>query len=186
MWIYPTCISTKYRIPKLAAYCITTPKTPDLIDIIQQQTHLSLLSLLNLTNKLLFFPHLHKSTTTQTKMHPPPLSTPLTSLLGIRHPIMLAGMDQVAGAELAAAVTNAGGFGTLGGARYSPKMLREMIGEMKALLKDKNGKFGVDLLLPQVGGGARRTNVSFQFSFLILGSGVRGIWVGWMDWSLKD
>jgi NAD(P)H-dependent flavin oxidoreductase YrpB (nitropropane dioxygenase family) len=87
------------------------------------------------------------------------LTTPLTSLLGIKHPIMLAGMDQVAGPELAAAVTNAGGFGTLGGARYTPKMLREMIADMKDLLVDKNAPFGVDLLIPQVGGSARKTNV---------------------------
>jgi NAD(P)H-dependent flavin oxidoreductase YrpB (nitropropane dioxygenase family) len=76
---------------------------------------------------------------------------------------MLAGMDQVAGPELAAAVTNAGGFGTLGGARYTPKMLREMIAEMKELLVDRNAPFGVDLLLPAVGGGARATNVSCCF-----------------------
>src|SRR5262245_14786 len=90
----------------------------------------------------------------------PPLTTPLTTLLGVQHPIMLAGMDQVAGPELAAAVCNAGGFGTLGGARYSPKMLREMIAELKELLVDKKTPFGVDLLLPQVGGSARKTNVS--------------------------
>lgn len=65
---------------------------------------------------------------------------------------MLAGMDQVAGPALAAAVTNAGGFGTLGGARYTPKMLREMIAEMKELLEDKGAAFGVDLLIPAVGG----------------------------------
>jgi NAD(P)H-dependent flavin oxidoreductase YrpB (nitropropane dioxygenase family) len=72
---------------------------------------------------------------------------------------MLAGMDQVAGPKLAAAVCNAGGFGTLGGARYTPKMLREMIAELKEELVDKNAPFGVDLLLPQVGGSARKTNV---------------------------
>ncbi|KAK7182476.1 2-nitropropane dioxygenase [Paraphaeosphaeria sporulosa] len=94
-------------------------------------------------------------------MTPPPLSTSLTTLLNIQHPIMLAGMDQVAGPELAAAVTNAGGFGTLGGARYTPKMLREMIAEMKGLLNDKNAPFGVDLLLPQVGGSARKTNYDY-------------------------
>lgn len=94
-------------------------------------------------------------------MAPAPLSTPLTTLLGIQHPIMLAGMDQVAGPALAAAVTNAGGFGTLGGARYTPKMLREMIAEMKELLNDKNAPFGVDLLLPQVGGSARKTNYDY-------------------------
>ncbi|KAJ4373780.1 hypothetical protein N0V83_002519 [Neocucurbitaria cava] len=74
---------------------------------------------------------------------------------------MLAGMDQVAGPALAAAVTNAGGFGTLGGARYTPQMLREMIAEMKGLLREKDAPFGVDLLIPQVGGGARRTNYDY-------------------------
>ncbi|KAF2034501.1 2-nitropropane dioxygenase [Setomelanomma holmii] len=92
---------------------------------------------------------------------PPPLTTPLTTLLRIQHPIMLAGMDQVAGPELAAAVTNAGGFGTLGGARYTPKMLKEMIAEMKDLLDRKDAPFGVDLLLPKIGGGARATNYDY-------------------------
>lgn len=36
------------------------------------------------------------------------LSTRLTELLGIRHPVMLAGMNGVSHAELAAAVSNAG------------------------------------------------------------------------------
>lgn len=94
-------------------------------------------------------------------MAPAPLTTPLTTLLGIKHPIMLAGMDQVAGPKLAAAVTNAGGFGTLGGARYTPQMLQEMIAELKEELVDKNAPFGVDLLIPQVGGSARKTNVRY-------------------------
>jgi NAD(P)H-dependent flavin oxidoreductase YrpB (nitropropane dioxygenase family) len=97
---------------------------------------------------------------------PAPLNTPLTALLNVRHPIMLAGMDQVAGPQLAAAVTNAGGFGTLGGARYTPKMLKEMIAEMKALLDDKDAPFGVDLLIPAVGGTARKTNVSCEIVFM--------------------
>ncbi|MGX9425017.1 MULTISPECIES: NAD(P)H-dependent flavin oxidoreductase [Bradyrhizobium] len=44
-----------------------------------------------------------------------PIDTPLTALLGIRHPIVLAPMDVVAGARLAKAVSEAGGFGILGG-----------------------------------------------------------------------
>jgi len=44
-----------------------------------------------------------------------PLSTPLTSLLGIAHPILSAPMDGIAGARLSAAVSDAGGFGILGG-----------------------------------------------------------------------
>jgi nitronate monooxygenase len=44
-----------------------------------------------------------------------PIDTPLTALLGIRHPIVLAPMDLVAGARLTEAVSAAGGFGILGG-----------------------------------------------------------------------
>ena len=36
-------------------------------------------------------------------------------------------------------------------------MLREQIAELKGYLKDKNAPFGVDLLIPQVGGSARKT-----------------------------
>ena len=44
-----------------------------------------------------------------------PISTPLTARLGIRHPILSAPMDVIAGARLTAAVSAAGGFGILGG-----------------------------------------------------------------------
>lgn len=40
---------------------------------------------------------------------------------------------------------------------YTPDMLREQIAELKGYLNDKNAPFGVDLLLPQVGGSARKT-----------------------------
>jgi hypothetical protein len=39
------------------------------------------------------------------------ITTPLTKLFGIKHPIFLAGMNVAAGPGLAAAVTNAGGMG---------------------------------------------------------------------------
>ena len=44
-----------------------------------------------------------------------PIDTSLTALLGVRHPILLAPMDVISGARLTAAVSNAGGFGILGG-----------------------------------------------------------------------
>src|SRR3954447_17665077 len=44
-----------------------------------------------------------------------PVSTRLTELLGVEHPIMLAPMDIVADGKLAATVTSAGGFGIIGG-----------------------------------------------------------------------
>lgn len=43
------------------------------------------------------------------------LSTRLTRLLDIKHPILLAPMDLVSGGKLASAVTAAGGFGIIGG-----------------------------------------------------------------------
>src|ERR1700748_635504 len=44
-----------------------------------------------------------------------PITTPLTELLGIRHPILSAPMDTIAGTRLVRAVSEAGGFGILGG-----------------------------------------------------------------------
>jgi len=89
------------------------------------------------------------------------LSTPLTELFGIKHPVMLAGMAGAAGPELAAAVTNAGGLGSIGGIGFAPDTLRKTIQILKADLIDKNAPFGVDLLLPQVGGNARKTNKDY-------------------------
>jgi len=90
------------------------------------------------------------------------ISTPITKMFGIQHPILLAGMGNVSGAELAAAVTNAGGLGVVGGFGWTPKMLREHLKELKSFLKDPKAPFGVDLLLPQVGGeNARKTNKDY-------------------------
>ncbi|KAK8112133.1 uncharacterized protein PG998_008590 [Apiospora kogelbergensis] len=87
-----------------------------------------------------------------------PISTPLTKLLGIQHPIVLAGMARTSGAALAAAVSNAGGLGVIGGFMYTPDQLREIVRDMKALFDRPDRPFGIDLALPQVGGGARATN----------------------------
>ena len=89
------------------------------------------------------------------------LTTPITQQLGIKHPIMLAGMGRVAGAPLAAAVSNAGGLGVVGGVGYTTSQLREILTELKANLKDQSLPFGVDLLIPQVGGSARKTNYDY-------------------------
>ncbi|KAJ9661498.1 hypothetical protein H2198_001878 [Neophaeococcomyces mojaviensis] len=89
------------------------------------------------------------------------IRTPLTDLLNIAHPIMLAGMGSVATPKLAAEVTNAGGIGVVGGFGYTPEQLRDQISELKSHLHDKNAPFGVDLLIPQVGGNARKTNYDY-------------------------
>jgi len=91
----------------------------------------------------------------------PVFSTPLTRLFKINHPVMLAGMNVAAGPKLAAAVTNAGGIGVIGGVRQSPKFLQGSIDDLKSYLDDKNAPFGVDLLLPQIGGNARKTNKDY-------------------------
>jgi NAD(P)H-dependent flavin oxidoreductase YrpB (nitropropane dioxygenase family) len=88
----------------------------------------------------------------------PQLQTPLCKLLGIKYPIILAGMARTSGGPLAAAVSSAGGLGTIGGLGYSPEQLQEIIDELKENLDDKSLPFGVDLALPQVGGSARKTN----------------------------
>jgi len=81
-------------------------------------------------------------------------------LLGIEYPVLLAGMGPVAGgmggvatAELAAAVSNAGGLGVLGGAGWGAERLREEIQKVRRLTSKP---FGVDLLLPSnfMGGAA--------------------------------
>src|SRR6202451_2198384 len=71
------------------------------------------------------------------------LRTPLCDILGIEVPILLAGMGGVSYAELCAAVSNAGAFGTLGMAGRSQSEIREEIRKTRDLT-DK--PFGVDLL----------------------------------------
>ena len=52
-------------------------------------------------------------------------------------------------------------LGVVGGLGYTPKFLREQIGVLKDNLVDKNAPFGIDLLLPKVGGNARKTNKDY-------------------------
>ncbi len=84
-------------------------------------------------------------------MSRPTLRTAFCDRVGIEYPIVLAGMGPVAGtgapvatAELAAAVSNAGGLGVMGGVAYSPDVLRAEIRKIRSLTKKP---FGVDLLL---------------------------------------
>jgi enoyl-[acyl-carrier protein] reductase II len=76
------------------------------------------------------------------------LSTRLTEALKIDHPVMLAGMGGVSYAALAAAVSNAGGFGCLGASTMSEQRMVDEITETRAAT-DK--PFGVDLLTAMPG-----------------------------------
>jgi enoyl-[acyl-carrier protein] reductase II len=72
-----------------------------------------------------------------------PLHTPICDMLGIEYPVLLAGMGGVSYAELCAAVSNAGGFGTLGMAGRRHEEIKDEIKKVRDLT-DK--PFGVDLL----------------------------------------
>jgi NAD(P)H-dependent flavin oxidoreductase YrpB (nitropropane dioxygenase family) len=108
-----------------------------------------------------------------------PITTPLTQLLGIRHPILLAGMARTSNGALAAAVSNAGGLGVVGGFMYTPDQLREIIADLKSRLTSPDLPFGVDLALPQVGGSARKTNHDYtggrleELIDIVIGEGAR-------------
>jgi nitronate monooxygenase len=71
-----------------------------------------------------------------------PISTSLTTLLGVLHPILLAPMDVIAGARLVTAVSGAGGFGILGGG-YGEQAWLE--GEI-AKLKQGTAPFGIGFI----------------------------------------
>ena len=71
------------------------------------------------------------------------METSITGEFGLTTPIISAGMAFVAGPPLAAAVSNAGGLGMLGGAMVPPEGVRMMIKATRAMT-DK--PFGIDLI----------------------------------------
>ena len=101
------------------------------------------------------------------------IKTPICDLLGIDVPIFLAGMGGVAYADVCAAVSEAGGFGTLGMAAESPDGIRDEMRRVRALT-DK--PFGVDLLaaLPEQMMEAMDVIIEEGASAFIAGLGVPG------------
>src|SRR5256714_1016868 len=73
------------------------------------------------------------------------ISTPLTALLGIQHPILSAPMDTIAGARLAAAVSAAGGFGILGGGYGDKAWLEQETAKLKQLA-ELSTPFGIGFI----------------------------------------
>src|SRR4030043_574063 len=78
------------------------------------------------------------------------LKTRMTELFGIKHPIMLAGMNWVTEPELVATVCNAGGLGIFATAATTPEDTRKSIKRIRELT-DK--PFGINQIL--IGPGAK-------------------------------
>jgi len=78
------------------------------------------------------------------------IKTRFTEMVGIKHPIMLAGMNWITTPKLVAAVCNAGGLGILATAAYTPEETRKHIREIRKLTKKP---FGINQIL--IGPGAK-------------------------------
>jgi enoyl-[acyl-carrier protein] reductase II len=76
------------------------------------------------------------------------MRTRLTELLGVEHPVMLAGMGGVSYSALCSAVSEAGGFGCLGAGTMSPATMEA---EMSAVRAATDKPFAVDLLTAMPG-----------------------------------
>ncbi len=72
------------------------------------------------------------------------IHTPICDLLGIRYPILQGGMAWIADAELAAAVSNAGGLGIISAMNAGGDWVRQEIRKAKSLT---NKPFGVNIML---------------------------------------
>ncbi len=88
------------------------------------------------------------------KARPDPLRTPICEQIGIDYPVFQAGMGMIARAELAVAVSRAGGLGVIGtGLNMRPDELREQI---RAVRRETSKPFGVDILFATVRSGGSK------------------------------
>jgi enoyl-[acyl-carrier protein] reductase II len=99
------------------------------------------------------------------------MRTPLTELLGVEHPVMLAGMGGVSYADLVAAVSNAGGYGCLGASTMTQDQL---VSEIAATGAKTDKPFGVDLLTAMAGDMLRSVDLLIEggASMFVAGLGV--------------
>ncbi|MDR2949552.1 MAG: nitronate monooxygenase [Prevotella sp.] len=77
------------------------------------------------------------------------MSNRVTSLFGIKYPIISGGMVWCSGWRLASAVSNAGGLGLIGAGSMHPEVLREHIQKCKAAT-DKPFGVNVPLMYPEI------------------------------------
>ena len=99
------------------------------------------------------------------------MRTALTEMLGVEHPVMLAGMGGVSYSRLCAAVSEAGGFGCLGASTMDHET---MVTEIAAVRSMTDKPFGVDLLTaaPQDMGANVQAIIDGGASVFVAGLGV--------------
>ena len=99
------------------------------------------------------------------------ITTRLTDFLQCDHPVMLAGMGGVSYADLVVAVSEAGGFGTMGAA---PMSLDRMVAEIAEVKERTDKPFGVDLLtaLPEQMDAQVNAIINGGASLFVAGLGV--------------
>jgi nitronate monooxygenase len=87
------------------------------------------------------------------------IRTALTETFGLTHPLVLAPMGGVSGGELAAAVSNAGGLGLVGGGYGDPQWLAR---ELEIVAAKSRGKWGVGLITWHASAEALELALSFR------------------------
>jgi nitronate monooxygenase len=75
-----------------------------------------------------------------------PTDTHLTKMLGVKYPILLAAMDLVADARLTLAVSDAGGFGILGGGYGNADWLARQLRPLADAKESRSLRFGVGFI----------------------------------------
>ena len=101
------------------------------------------------------------------------MKTRLTELLGVEHPVMLAGMGGVSYSALVTAVSEAGGFGCLGASTMNDE---RMVAEIADVRAGTAKPFGVDLLTAMPGGMAAQVEriIEGGATVFVAGLGVPG------------
>lgn len=96
------------------------------------------------------------------------IETRLTQMFGLQHAIVLGPMGGVAGGELAAAVSNAGGLGLVGGGYGNPQWLRT---ELDKVARATTRPWGVGLITWSITSEALQVALSYSPAAFVLSFG---------------
>lgn len=102
----------------------------------------------------------------------------VTSLFGIKYPIIQAGMVWCSGWRLASAVSNAGGLGLLGAGSMHPEVLRDHVRKCRASTPQAFG-VNIPLMYPQIE-EIMRIVVEEGVKIVFTSAGSPKKWTGWL------